>query len=88
MEETSKTAVFIDEIIFDGQTEQGVELDYVLPDYCPDIFKILSCSLTPKIVSYSVSSDGKLSLDGVVYIKALYLTEVGHSHFDYSRRAA
>ena len=30
MEETSKTAVFIDEIIFDGQTEQGVELDYVL----------------------------------------------------------
>ncbi|MGN0641234.1 MAG: SPOCS domain-containing protein [Oscillospiraceae bacterium] len=75
MEETSKTAVFIDEIIFDGQTEQGVELDYVLPDYCPDIFKILSCSLTPKIVSYSVSSDGKLSLDGVVYIKALYLAE-------------
>ncbi len=75
MEETNKSAVYIDEIVFDGQTEQGVELDYVLPDYCPDIFKILSCSLTPKIVSYSTSSDGKLSLDGVVYIKALYLAE-------------
>ncbi len=75
MEEINKSAVYIDETVFDGQTEQGVELDYILPDYCPDIFKILSCSLTPKIVSYSVSSDGRLSLDGVVYIKVLYLTE-------------
>lgn len=75
MEEITKAAVHIDETVYDGQSEQGVELDYVLPDYCPDIFKILSCTLTPKIVSYSVSSDCKLSLDGVVYIKALYLAE-------------
>lgn len=75
MEEITKSAVHIDETVFDGQSEQGVELDYVLPDYCPDIFKILSCSLTPKIVSYSVSGDCKLNLDGVVYIKVLYLAE-------------
>lgn len=68
-------AVHIDEIIYDGQCEQGVELDYILPDYCPDIFKILSCTLTPKIVSYNVSSDLRLNIDGVVYIKVLYLTE-------------
>ena len=73
MEEITK--VHIDETVFDGQSEQGVELDYILPDYCPDIFKILSCALTPKIVSYSVSADGKLNLDGVVYIKVLYLAE-------------
>ena len=42
MEQTTKKSVCVDEIIFDGQTEQGVELDYVLPDYCPDIFKVLS----------------------------------------------
>lgn len=75
MEEITKSAVHIDETVFDGQSEQGVELDYVLPDYCPDIFKILSCTLTPKIVSYSVSADGKLNIDGVVYIKVLYLAE-------------
>ena len=75
MEEITKSAIHIDETVFDGQSEQGVELDYVLPDYCPDIFKILSCTLTPKIVSYSVSADGKLNIDGVVYIKVLYLAE-------------
>lgn len=75
MKETNRNAVHIDETIFDGQTEQGVELDYVLPDYCPDIFKILSCTLTPGITSRSVTSDGKLALDGIVYIKVLYLTE-------------
>ena len=75
MEEKTLTAVHIDETVFDGAAEQGVELDYVLPDYCPDIFKILSCTLTPKIASYNVSGDGRLNLDGVVYIKVLYLAE-------------
>ncbi len=75
MKETNASAVHIDETIFDGQAEQGVELDYVLPDYYPDIFKILSCTLTPGISSQSVTNDGKLALDGIVYIKVLYLTE-------------
>lgn len=75
MEKITKSTVHIDETVFDGQTEQGVELDYVLPDYYPDIFKILCCTLTPRAASYSVSGDCKLNLDGVVYIKVLYLAE-------------
>lgn len=46
----NKEPVFLNEVIYDGQTEQGVEFDYVLPDYYPDIFKILRCSLTPGIL--------------------------------------
>ncbi len=69
-----KEPVFLTEVVYDGQTEQGVEFDYVLPDYYPDIFKILKCTLTPGIVSYSVSGP-QLFLDGVVYIKVLYLSE-------------
>lgn len=75
MEDTIKRSISVDEIMFDGQTEQGVELDYVLPDYCPDIFKVLSCTLTPKLISYSVSGDYRLNIDGIVYIKVLYLAE-------------
>lgn len=74
MEELNKNAVHIDEAVYDGQAEQGVELDYVLPDYYPDIFKILSCTLTPKTASYNVSGN-VLTLDGIVYIKVLYLAE-------------
>ena len=69
-----KEPVYLTETVFDGQAEQGVEFDYVLPDYYPDIFKILKCTLTPGIVSYSVSGT-QLFLDGVVYIKVLYLSE-------------
>ena len=72
--ELNKEPVFLSEVIFDGQAEQGVEFDYVLPDYYPDIFKILKCTLLPGIVSYNVSGT-QLSMDGVVYIKALYLSE-------------
>lgn len=69
-----KEPVFLNEVIYDGQTEQGVEFDYVLPDYYPDIFKILRCSLTPGISSYSISGS-QLFIDGAVLIKILYLAE-------------
>jgi len=69
---TAKESVFLSEVIYDGQVEQGVEFDYVLPDYYPDIFKVLKCSLTPCVISYSISGD-RLYCDGVVYIKVLYL---------------
>ena len=69
-----KEPIFLSEVIFDGQTEQGVELDYILPDYYPDIFKILKCSLTPGIISYNISGT-QLYCDGVVYIKVLYASE-------------
>ena len=42
MEELRKNAdVCVSEMIYDGQAEQGVELDHVLPDYYPEIFRIL-----------------------------------------------
>lgn len=70
----NKEPVYLNEVIFDGQTEQGVEFDYVLPDYYPDIFKILKCSLTPGISSYSISGT-QLFIDGAVLIRILYLSD-------------
>lgn len=70
----TREPVYVSEVLFDGQAEQGVEFDYVLPDYYPDIFKILRCTLKPGIVSYNVSGD-KLTCDGIVYITVLYLSE-------------
>jgi hypothetical protein len=81
----SKESVYVGEIIYDGQTEQGVDLDYVLPDYYPDIFKILKCTLTPRVTSFSVSGS-QLFCDGVVYIKVLYLTAEGNRIFCIDQR--
>ena len=36
----------------DTVNEQIVDVDITLPDYCPDIEKILKCNLIPKIYTY------------------------------------
>ena len=40
----------VNEKIYDGVQEQSVELDYILPDYFPDIFKLIKCSITPSVL--------------------------------------
>ena len=83
--------ISVSETVFEGQAEQGVELDYVLPDYYPEIFKILCCRMTPKTVSYSMLGDSKLLIDGNVDIRVLYLAENSSSlhcieqHYTYSK---
>lgn len=62
------------EVIFDDTQEQSVELDYVLPDYFPEIFKIIKCMTVPKILSYDVSGD-KLTYEMAVCIRVLYCSE-------------
>ncbi len=62
------------EVIFDGTQEQSVELDYVLPDYYPEIFKVIKCMTTPRILSYSVNGD-KLTYELSVCIKVMYCAE-------------
>lgn len=65
------------EVIFEGTQEQSVELDYVLPDYYPEIFKIIKCMTVPKILSYSVNGD-KLSYEISICLKVIYCAEGGN----------
>ncbi|MEG0692276.1 MAG: DUF3794 domain-containing protein [Oscillospiraceae bacterium] len=67
-------SICINEIVFDGALEQSIELDYLLPDYCPSIFKVLKCKVIPKITSERIMN-GKLTIDGVAYIKVIYVGE-------------
>ncbi|MDR0947795.1 MAG: DUF3794 domain-containing protein [Ruminococcus sp.] len=62
------------EVIFSETQEQAVELDYVLPDYYPEIFKIIKCMAKPQIVSYSISGN-KLTYEMAVAIKVLYCSD-------------
>ncbi len=62
------------EIIFAETNEQSIELDYILPDYHPEIFKILKCIATPHIISYDINGD-KLNYEMTVCIRILYCAE-------------
>ena len=64
------------ECIFDGIQEQSVELDYILPDYYPDIFRLVRCEITPVITGSSVNGN-RLTYELCCDIKILYCSESG-----------
>ncbi|MCR5121156.1 MAG: DUF3794 domain-containing protein [Ruminococcus sp.] len=60
----------------DREISQPAEHDFILPDYCPDIFRVLRCSITPAVVSSGVGG-GRLSLDMNIIIRVIYRSENG-----------
>ncbi|MDE6780154.1 MAG: DUF3794 domain-containing protein [Ruminococcus sp.] len=72
----NRETIPVSENVFDGVQEQGVELDYILPDYYPDIFRLVRCEVVPVITGYSINGD-KLSYELRCDIKILYCSESG-----------
>lgn len=62
------------ECVFDGIQEQNIELDYILPDYYPDIFRLIRCQVIPVITDFSVNGD-RLSYELRCDIRILYCGE-------------
>lgn len=57
--------------ILDTVSQQPVDLDFTLPDYCADMEKILKCSLTPKIYTRNFSG-GQLTVSGASLVRVIY----------------
>ncbi len=62
------------DVVLDSAFEQSIETDYILPDYYPDIFRIVKCRALPNITSYTVVN-GKLTYEMSVCVKVMYLSE-------------
>ena len=60
--------------VLDTTVEQAVERDFVLPDYYPDIFRILKCRVIPKIMSHSINGE-KMTFEMSVLIRVMYQSE-------------
>ncbi len=67
-------SVFAKEVLFEGNCEQAVDTELTLPDYCPDIGRMLKCRLVPMITSREVSFDS-LSVEGNARISVIYLDD-------------
>ena len=72
--ELIKESVVYYEALSDLFSEQPVELDYLLPDRCPDMVTILKTEATPVLTEKKISGD-KLYLDGSAEIDVYYLSE-------------
>lgn len=70
----TKQAIPSNEVAFDSTAEQSLECDIILPDYCPDIVKILKCELECCITSTQASGE-RLELTGIAVAKVLYLSD-------------
>lgn len=57
--------------------EQGLELDYVLPDYYPDVCKLVRCMVTPTITAETISG-GRITYELRAQIRILYCSEDSH----------
>lgn len=68
----TKETCSVCETVFDGSTEQPIDLDLTLPDYCPDMDTILKCYALPSVSNRSLSGD-RLEVDGTVTVRVLYL---------------
>lgn len=66
----------VQKALLDTVNEQSVELDYVLPDYCPEIFKVLSCRIYPSAAKRT-HSGSKLSYELSVLVRVVYISEDG-----------
>ncbi len=73
----NKQQLSLQKTLCDQSFEQAFELDYLLADYLPDIFKILKCEVTPAVSSFEVGT-GRLTADIAIDIRVLYLAEQTH----------
>lgn len=67
----NKKAVSVLSAALDAVSEQPVDIDFTLPDYCPDIERILRCKIIPKIYNRNISG-GQLQIDGTTVVNILY----------------
>ena len=67
-------SVFAKEVLFEGNCEQAVDTELTLPDYCPDIGRLLKCRLVLMITSRQVNFDS-LVVEGAARISVMYLDD-------------
>lgn len=66
----------VQKVLLDTVSEQALELDYVLPDYCPEIFKVLSCRIYPSVARRQYSGT-KLNYELTALVRVVYVSEDG-----------
>ena len=72
--ELTRTDIGTTEVLYDNFAEQGIDCDISLPDYCPDIMRILRCSVTNSITNSKISGD-RATVDGNAKIRIVYADE-------------
>lgn len=71
-----KQSVCVNETVFSKKGEVPFDIDFTMPDYCPDIMKILKCRATPRISSKSINGNN-VTIDGNITVNVMYCDTSG-----------
>ncbi len=71
-----KEAVAACELLLDSAAEQTIECDVLLPDYCPDIVRVLCCSIDAAVTDRRVNKT-TFTVEGTAAVEVCYMAEVG-----------
>lgn len=71
----TKDSVACRKLLYRGRTEQALDTDFTLPDYCPDIGKLLKCRAVPTITMREVRANA-VCIEGVCSVRVLYIDEL------------
>lgn len=66
--------LYFNDKVFDSSCDELVECEVTLPDYCPDIKKILKCNLTPRLVSARCTGD-KVNIEANAAVRVIYCSD-------------
>lgn len=75
-EKCLKTSVYVNDTVYCDSTEQAIDVDFTLPDYCADISKIFKCQAVPRVSSKGISGKN-ITIDGTVMLTVLYCNKEG-----------
>ena len=73
---TGKIALSRRRCLFESTLEQPIDSNVTLPEYFPDLVRVLKCTLTPRIHAVQNAAD-RVSCEGSAQLCVLYLCEEG-----------
>ena len=72
--ELTSRSIGQEETYYDNYVEQSVDCDVTLPDYCPDIMRIIKCTVSTSITGSKLIGD-RATADGNAKIRIIYADE-------------
>ena len=71
-----KQSVSVNDCLFNQTVEQPIDLELPLPDYCPDIARVMKCKAIPRVGAKGLNGQN-LSVEGTVTIHVIYCDNEG-----------
>ena len=74
-----KDYISVCETAFQGNAEHAVDCDITLPEYLPDIVRILRCSAVPGVQTHQITGD-RITAECDCLVRVIYVCEQGKIH--------